>query len=255
MRIFTLILLLSLLNSKLFAQKRLQDSIIVLNEQIDSMKSLLADARREAKKCSDLLNILKDKTEQQQITSDSRLNVLVLENRELQQRLQALADSLQSSLSAATILQKIISDKAIAENATKNRARQLEQKLKDSLVDIAKNLCYIYSSDKNVFVVLSDTLIFGTNFNLSNQGKMFLEKLLKHLLQEPSTFVNIETFANLSAKNQEVWMQANNRARQITSFFESRNFPLDRYLTQLAAARPEHISYKLPPVILEIILK
>jgi hypothetical protein len=255
MRIFVLIIVLHLINTSLFAQKRLQDSIIVLNEQVDSMKTLLADARREAKKCSDLLNLLKDKTEQQLITTDSKLNMLVRENRELYQRLQVMTDSLESSAKAAASLQKIISDNAIAQNAANNRSRQLVEKLKDSLVDIPKNLCYIYGSDKNAFVVLSDTLIFGQNSNLSNQGKMFLEKLLKHLLEEPSTYINIKTFANPSAKNQDVWMQANNRARQITLFFESRNFPLERYQTQSSASRPEHISYKLPPTILEIIFK
>ncbi len=255
MRIFILILLLSVLNSNLFAQKRLQDSIIVLNEQVDSMKTLLADARREAKKCSDLLNLLKDKTEQQLITTDSKLNMLVRENREMYQRLQVMTDSLESSVKAAAILQKIISDKAIAQNAANNRSRQLVEKLKDSLVDIPKNLCYIYGSDKNAFVILSDTLIFGTNFNLSNQGKTILDKLLKLLLKDTATIANIQTFANPSAKNQDVWMQAYNRARQISSFFESRNFPLDRYQTQSSASRPEHNSYKLPPVILEIIFK
>ena len=255
MKIFILILLLSVLNSNLFAQKRLQDSIIVLNEQVDSMKTLLADARREAKKCSDLLNLLKDKTEQQLITRDSKLNMLERENREMYQRLQVMTDSLEHSVKASALLQKIISDKAIAQNAANNRSRQLVEKLKDSLVDIPKNLCYIYGSDKAAFVVLSDTLIFGANFNISNQGKTILDKLLKLSLKDTSTIVNIQTFANPSAKNQELWNQAYNRARQISSFFESRNFPLDRYQTQSSASKLEHSNYKLPPVILEIIFK
>jgi hypothetical protein len=255
MRVFVLIIVLQLINTSLFAQKKLQDSIVVLHQQVDSMKSLLADARRDAKKCSDLLNVLKDKIEQQIITSDAKLNELVQQNRELYQRLQVMTDSLESSVKAVAILQKILSENAIAQNAANNRSRQLVEKLKDSLVDIPKNLCYIYCSDKNAFVVLSDTLIFGQNSNLSNQGKIFLEKLLKLLMEEPSTYINIKTFANPSAKNQDVWMQANNRARQITLFFENKNFPLERYQTQSSASRPEHFGYKMPPTILEIIFK
>jgi hypothetical protein len=137
-------------SAEIFAQKRLNDSILVLKLEIDSMKTLLADARREAKKCSDLLNLLKDKSDQQLSITDSAKNKLLVENQLLKNRIGAISDSLENSVNAAALLQKIISEKAFADNQAANRANLFAQKLKDSLVDIPKNLCYIYSREKDV---------------------------------------------------------------------------------------------------------
>lgn len=255
MRIFIFTIMLLAASAEIFAQKRLNDSILVLKLEIDSMKTLLADARREVKKCSDLLNLLKDKSDQQLSITDSAKNKLLVENQLLKNRIGAISDSLENSVNAAALLQKIISEKAFADNQAANRANLFAQKLKDSLVDIPKNLCYIYSREKDVYVVLSDTLLFGSNFYLSNQGKQFLERILKLIRNETSSFVNIKTFANRAAKKQEIWLQANNRSRVLTTFFENIYFPYDRYTATSAAISQEYKDYQLAPLIFEIQLK
>jgi DNA polymerase II small subunit/DNA polymerase delta subunit B len=225
MKNIVLICFLSSFYLQLFAQKRLADSVSVLGMQIDSLKSQLADARRAWKKCSEQQNVYTVEMTEQQTRQVEVIKNWQEKYIEIQNRYQNLGDSLKKTIETTTLLQKVIADKAIEQSMMANKAALLAQKLKDSLVDIPKNLCYIYSREKDVYVVLSDTLLFGSNFYLSNQGKQFLERLLKLIRNETSSFVNIKTFANRAAKKQEIWLQANNRSRVLTTFFENIYFP------------------------------
>jgi len=249
---FLPVILFMFFSLELFAQKKLRDSIVLLNLQMDSMKTLLADARREVKKSKDLLNTLTDLVEQQDISTNTKINNLKKENQLLISLNISLKDSLENAVKSATSLQRIVSDEAMIKNVQIKRAVAFAEKLRDSLVEIPKNQCYIYSRDKIIYVVLSDTLIYGAGFYLTNQGKQTLEKLLKLIKNQSSSFVSINTFASHTAKKQEIWTQANAKARTILSFFETQDFPYDRYNALTASVCESFLHYRVPPLIFEI---
>ena len=254
MRFFIFLFLIIGIHGQLLAQKKLVDSIVVLNLQIDSFKTQLADARRAQKKCSEQQNSFSVESLARQNQQDLEIAKLKDNNLALEKRLKKVEDSLQKTVDASVKLQTIIIDKTLVQSKAINKANAFVQKLKDSLVDIVGNQCYIYISNETVMVVLSDTLLFSGNYYLTNQGKQIVDRISKLLLDDSAIFT-IKTFANRNAKKQEIWNQSVTKSRILTYYLENLNFPSERYSTLISTIDSNYSNYLFRPIILEINIK
>lgn len=244
--VFCLVLIFPLL-----AQKKLKDSIIVLNLRNDSLTYKLAEARREWMKCSE--NFIEQKNSLNASLRDIQMKGMGCEEnlRISVMRFDSLIKIYEQTVEISKSVQKQLAEIDASASIKSAKAKELILKLKDSISDIDMSLWSISNYSEKVNLIISDTLLLNGKQYLTEEGKLFLGKICSTLISQADWNLTVKVFAGPDTRKKEVWRHCNIKTAVILNGLQSFDFPEER-LSLHSIGYWRKSDYKIPPIILEM---